>query len=186
MCPPSAIKERPRGESGVIVNLKAYVLLHCVDYCKCLRALGKGACGSVFLVSYSGASCALKVVKASKKTAFTREVKIMRRLAGAGGAPLVLAACPEMPAFIMTYCGKVTLDKFFKQKQEFGTCIKVVRLLAKALQEVHAKGVVHCDLKSNNVLVDVDADGKPTGVHIIDFGLARRPGKSLKMRAPEG
>ncbi|XP_063591888.1 raf homolog serine/threonine-protein kinase Raf-like [Penaeus indicus] len=144
------------------------------------------SCGTVFCVIYNGESCALKVGQAIEKDTFQEEVKVMEQLAGAGGAPLVLATCPEKPAFVMTLCGTLSLDRFLRKKKKASTCVKVARLVAKALREVHAKGVVHCDLKSNNVLVDVDANGKPTGVHIIDFGLARPAGTLLKIMVPKG
>lgn len=45
--------------------------------------------------------------------------------------------------------------------------------LAAAIKHVHDQGMIHRDVKSSNVLVDVDAVGNLTTVKLSDFGLAR-------------
>ncbi len=42
-----------------------------------------------------------------------------------------------------------------------------------AVRHVHARLVVHCDVKPSNVLASRDADGQ-SRVHLVDFGAARR------------
>ncbi len=49
--------------------------------------------------------------------------------------------------------------------------------LCDGLSEAHRKGIVHGDLKSNNVILTTMADGSVRAV-ITDFGLARRPNAS--------
>lgn len=44
--------------------------------------------------------------------------------------------------------------------------------MADALQHAHEKGVIHRDLKPNNVILTKDADGKDT-VKLVDFGIAK-------------
>ena len=48
-------------------------------------------------------------------------------------------------------------------------CVEIVRKLASALVEAHAKGIIHRDLKPANILVN--ERGEPI---LMDFGLARR------------
>jgi hypothetical protein len=50
-----------------------------------------------------------------------------------------------------------------------------VRLLKQAAEAVHAahlQGLLHCDLKPGNILVETDAEGHPLA-YVTDFGLAR-------------
>lgn len=45
---------------------------------------------------------------------------------------------------------------------------KIIKELASALQYLHSRGILHCDLKSQNILLTADWT-----VKICDFGLAR-------------
>ncbi|HJW73762.1 MAG TPA: protein kinase [Geothrix sp.] len=60
-----------------------------------------------------------------------------------------------------------TLSKAGKQ-MDFRQKLQAIRAIAYALEAAHAKGIVHRDLKSSNVMVD--AEGQ---VKVLDFGLAR-------------
>lgn len=46
--------------------------------------------------------------------------------------------------------------------------LKIIKELASALQYLHSRGILHCDLKSQNILLTAEWT-----VKICDFGLAR-------------
>jgi serine/threonine protein kinase len=60
----------------------------------------------------------------------------------------------------------------FSSREAAELCAKV----AGALQHAHDAGVIHRDLKTGNIMLDVE--GEP---HILDFGLARREAGEVTM-----
>lgn len=53
-------------------------------------------------------------------------------------------------------------------------CIKYMKQISEGVQYIHKQGVVHLDLKPENIMC-VNKTG--TKIKLIDFGLARRLGK---------
>jgi serine/threonine-protein kinase len=49
----------------------------------------------------------------------------------------------------------------------------IARGVLDVLQAAHAKGVLHRDLKPDNIFLANDPDGGPTRIKVLDFGLAR-------------
>ena len=54
-------------------------------------------------------------------------------------------------------------------------CIKYMRQISEGVEYIHKQGVVHLDLKPENIMC-VNKTG--TRIKLIDFGLARRLGKA--------
>ena len=144
-----------------------------------LRLLGRGAMGAVYLARDSklGREVALKTSNFDQdatgelRKRFQREAQVAARLRHPNICAVYDVDCVDGDHFIsMAYlCGRplsayVGPQKPFSERQS----LVLVRKLAQALQEAHAHGVIHRDLKPGNVMID--ARGEPI---ITDFGLAR-------------
>jgi len=139
---------------------------------------------------------------------FVREAHALQKLFGTGGAVNV------RESFVDTFHRRcwIVMDRMDNTLQDWLECTNaaqrrnvawpVSKALAHALQQVHAVGLAHRDLKPCNVLINVatktDEQKFPGGVHVKlgDFGLSREmpvgqrsPGTprvvSLPFRAPE-
>jgi hypothetical protein len=139
--------------------------------------LGAGGMGSVYLGwDPSGRPAAVKVVRndflqdPDFRARFRREISSARRVSGPW-ISRVLDADPdaESPWLATEYVAGPTLDAAVTR---FGplpteTVAVLAQCLGQALAAVHAAGVVHRDIKPNNILLAAD------GPRIIDFGIAR-------------
>ena len=74
-------------------------------------------------------------------------------LQGAGGTPILKGVMREPLTIFMTYCGMVTLGTFFKCGPSSEQVVQALLQLSVRLAEMHAKGLVHVDLKEDNVMV---------------------------------
>ncbi|MEY9858067.1 hypothetical protein ABH935_003680 [Catenulispora sp. GAS73] len=139
--------------------------------------LGAGGMGSVYLGwDPAGRPAAVKVVRndflqdPDFRARFRREISSARRVSGPW-ISRVLDADPdaESPWLATEYVAGPTLDAAVTR---FGplpteTVAVLAQCLGQALAAVHAAGVVHRDIKPNNILLAAD------GPRIIDFGIAR-------------
>ncbi|WP_017590597.1 WD40 repeat domain-containing serine/threonine protein kinase [Nocardiopsis ganjiahuensis] len=142
-----------------------------------LARLGAGGMGEVYLArTPAGRLAALKVVKEDLgrdqefRIRFAREVRTAQMVAGPF-TPDVVDADPhaELPWMATEYVPGPTLSKAVRENGPFPEAsLRVLAIgLANALQAVHAAGLMHRDLKPDNVLLS------PRGPQVIDFGIAR-------------
>ncbi|KQX45523.1 MULTISPECIES: serine/threonine-protein kinase [unclassified Streptomyces] len=143
-----------------------------------LGRLGVGGMGRVFLArSAGGRTVAVKVVHAELaaqdefRRRFAREVSALERVGGTGTAPVLGSDTDAASPWVaIGYVPGPSLRTVVGD--EFGplppvTVKALAAGLARALEHIHAAGLVHRDLKPSNVLLTVD------GPRIIDFGIAR-------------
>lgn len=142
--------------------------------------LGAGGMGVVYLArSGHAAWCAVKVIRAEHagdpgfRARFRREVDLASRLTGRWTVPVVAADAESRSPWLATaYVPGPSLAEAVvrhgpwpeEQLRALGAA------LAEALDDVHAAGLVHRDVKPANVLLAVD------GPRLIDFGIARSVG----------
>eukprot|EP01111_Echinosteliopsis_oligospora_P008723 TRINITY_DN2469_c0_g1_i2.p1 TRINITY_DN2469_c0_g1~~TRINITY_DN2469_c0_g1_i2.p1 ORF type:complete len:791 (+),score=270.97 TRINITY_DN2469_c0_g1_i2:221-2593(+) len=148
--------------------------------------LGKGMYGDVYRCRVGGYSCAVKVVniKGMNDTALRmmyNEISLLESLHHENIVKFL--GCEEVPRreikIFMEFlpCSltsliskrKETLSYFHKRD-----VVKVAKAIAKALSYLHGRKIVHRDIKSNNVLVEVDSGlGKIQEVRVCDFGVSK-------------
>ncbi|GAA1092227.1 WD40 repeat domain-containing serine/threonine protein kinase [Nocardiopsis metallicus] len=142
-----------------------------------LARLGAGGMGEVYLArSPQGRLAALKVVKEDLardqefRSRFAREVRTAQMVEGPF-TPDVVDADPhaDLPWMATEYVPGPTLKEAVRENGPFPEAsLRVLTIgLARALQAIHAAGLMHRDLKPDNVLLS------PRGPQVIDFGIAR-------------
>lgn len=156
------------------------------------RLLGRGANGSVFTaILNNGSSIAMKVMNLDgdgaaireQMRAIMREMDIIKKL----NHPHLLTyyGCKEDwdNSQILIFTELVTggslgsMVRSLEEPLQEETCRRFVAQVVSGLAYMHGKGIVHRDLKGDNVLFD-SASGK---VKIADFGTARSLGGGDKV-----
>ncbi|MFR9724641.1 serine/threonine-protein kinase [Streptomyces sp. MS19] len=140
-----------------------------------LCRLGAGGMGQVYLgESAAGQRVAVKVIKASAldedgRARFALEVDSLKTVYGPFVASFVAAdAHAERPWLAVEYVPGPDLAAFVAERGPLPLveCASLGALMAEGLALVHDAGLLHRDLKPQNVLL------APYGPKLIDFGLA--------------
>jgi len=143
--------------------------------------LGEGGMGEVYLAvdSQLDRTVALKILYAEvacdqqRLYRFLQEARAASKLKSANVAHIYEIGETEGHHFIaMEYVEGVALDnKINGRPMEAAEIVKLGIQIARALDEAHAKGITHRDLKPQNIIVTSDAE-----VKMLDFGLAKLSG----------
>lgn len=157
---------------------------------KLLQTLGTGAFGSVWEGQNfdTGEHVAVKFLSAGddRWEAMLGEVKLLQALEGTGGIVSVKQVrrgdARQPPYYVMplanagSLAGVVTTAKATARPGEavvpVAEAVRVFTRVAEALAAVHRRGIHHCDLKPNNVLLHRTDPGQPPQPLIADFGQA--------------
>ncbi|MEV2278401.1 WD40 repeat domain-containing serine/threonine protein kinase [Nocardiopsis sp. NPDC049922] len=151
--------------------------------------LGAGGMGRVHLgLDAAGASAAVKVVRAEYaydpdfRERFAQELELARLVLGEN-VPRVLAAdtSGRIPWMATEYVRGPSLHDLVHATRPLPeeSVRFLARGVARALEGVHAKGLVHRDLKPGNVMVAVG------GPRVIDFGVSGAIGDARRERDGE-
>ncbi|XP_077987280.1 serine/threonine-protein kinase B-raf-like isoform X2 [Glandiceps talaboti] len=138
------------------------------------RRIGSGSFGTVYKGHWHGA-VAIKKLNVTDPTpsqlqAFKNEVAVLRKTRHAN--ILLFMGCTSKPelAIVTQWCESSSLYKHLhvlESKFEMHDLIDIARQTAQGMDYLHAKNIIHRDLKSNNIFLHDDMT-----VKIGDFGLA--------------
>lgn len=138
--------------------------------------IGKGGFGVVYKAIHHAKERveALKVLfsKTPLLTSyFQNEVHLIARLQHPNIATLYDAQLTTPPLYYtMEFVEGRRLNDYLRQEEvSLATRIDLIKLVAQAVGYAHGEGVVHRDLKPQNILID--GKGQP---HIVDFGIAKK------------
>jgi hypothetical protein len=146
-----------------------------------LETIGRGAQAVVYRARAStGNEVALKILERSGAE-FSGELQALDRLRHPNIAELVDAGIDEGRAWLATALvrGANLRTWLLTRPSDVRPVLKVAASVHAALGHAHAEGIVHLDLKPENVLV-----GSDDAVRVVDFGLSLRlPGRLGRERA---
>ncbi len=83
-----------------------------------------------------------------------------------------VAIYPDIKYIVMEYLDGITLREYLDNKGAIGwkeACIYILQIL-RALEHAHSKGIIHRDIKPQNVILMKNGD-----IKVTDFGIAKLP-----------
>jgi serine/threonine-protein kinase len=141
------------------------------------RELGGGGMSRVFLATENRLNRRVVVKVLSPELAkslsaerFEREIQLAAQLQQANIVPLLATGDVDgLPYFTMPFVEGKSLREGMAQHQAFtiNECVSIMRDVARALSYAHAAGVVHRDIKPDNILLSHGA------AVVTDFGIAK-------------
>ncbi len=180
---PASAGDRSQGASPAPERIGSYVIR---------RLIGQGGMGAVYEAEQANPhrAVALKLVRGDRISEralqrFREEPQVLGRLQHPGIAQIyeagtAMTAAGEQPFFAMELVRGRRLDHYVAEERlTLRNRVQLVVKAATAIHYAHEQGVVHCDLKPANILID--GTGMPK---ILDFGVALTA-KSLLDRTQE-
>jgi serine/threonine protein kinase len=150
---------------------------------RALEKLGEGGMGAVYLAEHVDIErkVALKLLHSDlvQNPLVLRQFRQEARAASRIGNPYICDVTDWGEVedgrvfFVMEYLDGASLGTVLKEERRFNPArmIPIVRQVAKALGAAHEKGIVHLDVKPDNVIL-LEKDGRQDSVKVVDFGIA--------------
>ena len=160
------------------------------DY-EVVAELARGGTASVFLGEHriTKQRVALKVIapyyshRAELVRRLLAERNVSDRVRHAGLLDIFVAATSDTgtPFLVMDYLEGECLGKVLERgRLDISAAVEIGAQIANAVEALHGAGVVHCDLKPDNIfLLKHDSERPAPKVKVIDYGVARLCGESL-------
>jgi serine/threonine protein kinase len=165
-----------------------------------VERVGQGGMGKVFKVTHAqlGKTFALKIISGSfaeeskARDLFYREARLASSLSHPNIASVVdFGEDPHHGAFmVMEFLEGEPLSRVLRRegKMALRVACDVILQVAEALHYIHSKKIVHCDIKTENILL-CEIPGtkrRQRQVKLLDFGLARSTSASRNTNSLSG
>ncbi len=149
-----------------------------------LSALGEGGMGTVFLAEHSliKRRVAIKILHSELATDANVVERFMNeaRAAGTLGHPNIVESTDmgfthdHVPYIVFEYLeGSLLTDEIYRVRgMPVRRAVRIAQQIASALEAAHKAGIIHRDLKSDNVFL-TDKDDSSDHVKVLDFGISR-------------
>jgi serine/threonine-protein kinase len=179
-------KQAPSGGEGRLVGGRY----------RLLRQLGTGGMGSVWLCEHValGRRYALKVLNADRATnpelveRFRQEARAASRIAQENVVDVFDSGedAGGEHYYVMEVLDGRSLAQMLHEDgpPPVARALALLEQVCRALAAAHGRGVIHCDVKPDNVLIERLADGGERA-KLIDFGISRLPGAGRLTRDGE-
>src|SRR5262249_32822018 len=111
---------------------------------------------------------------------FDREAQVIAALEHPHILPVIDYGIVENVHFlVMRYLEGGSLDEKMRRKPlTLEECVTLLNQVASALDYAHRRGVIHRDIKPNNIMLDADSNA-----YLTDFGIARMTQSEHKLTA---
>ena len=145
------------------------------------RRIGSGGFSDVYSATDTllGIKVALKILTATHVSTqlieeFRREVRLTMSLDHPNILPIRDASFIDGHFVIVTSLGERTLQDRLQKRVGFDTAFGIIGQLLEAVSHAHEAGVIHCDIKPENILIFADNQ-----IRLADFGIAKAAHKTI-------
>ena len=151
------------------------------------KELGRGGFGIVYKAKYHNEKVAVKALYQFSEEnieGFKRELEVMIDLRHANIVQLRGAIFSNNNyKIVMEYMAKGALSSYLRSAEKISWFIRhrIAKDIGSGIHFLHQQGIVHCDLKTDNILLDKQYRAKLT-----DFGLSRLKSKNSTFGYNEG
>jgi tRNA A-37 threonylcarbamoyl transferase component Bud32 len=136
------------------------------------KELGQGTTGKVFLGQWNGVDVAIKEIDRDEvdQEDFALEARMMFDLTGSHAANVVqfvgFGLTAKMYRIVMEYvCNGTLFDLINQSELDYAKRFQLAQGMISGLKAIHDCNIIHCDLKTDNILL-----GQNLQVKITDFG----------------
>lgn len=155
---------------------------------KLLQPIGEGTFGKVYKSIKDTEYFALKKISSGLHITTIREIKILRSLSHKNIIQLIEINVDNSDIFLVFPFYRFDLYSYLKRNiPNRREIIHICKQIAEGIKYLHSKNVIHRDIKTSNILLDINLN-----IKIADFGMSTHFNKSMSpnvvtlwYRAPE-